>query len=163
MGVPSGISSLGKAAYFCGKHSIKFTNPKYSGSGGRQQLTRDFHGYLEVAMQAKHDSLMVGYCKSVQVAPRKQAGNQIQHGKNATATGVLNNFYPQKAVVAAEVVCDQMIKRWKNQSQTQPEFTPGVRIDASVQSIVQRDLYRYEISYWYDGQDIYVLFHCYPK
>jgi hypothetical protein len=50
--------------------------------------------------------------------------------------------------------------------QAQPQggaavFTPGNRVDAFVQSVMQHDGYRHEISYWYDGQDIYVLFHCY--
>jgi hypothetical protein len=56
-----------------------------------------------------------------------------------------------------------MIARWQQpQAPGTSAFTVGTRVDAAVQMQLQQDGYQYEVSYWYDSHDIYVLFHCYP-
>jgi hypothetical protein len=123
-------------------------------------------------MQSKHDGIIRGYCQNIHVESRRADGTQVVHNF-VTGPTALAGFYPGKGQVAVEVVAAQMEERWNAQTQgpRAPVFvrpTPGAlgssraRVDASVQSQVQRDRYSYDISYWYDGPDIYVLFHCYP-
>ena len=162
MAVPRAITDMGASAHDCGDFDLTFDNPKEDASAGRTQLTRSFHVYLELAMQAKHDQIISGYCRTVDVQPRKQDGAQVKNS-GANGAAALAGFYVTKAETAAEVAKDHMVKKWANQAQgAAPVFTPGVRVDAAVQNTVQSDDYSYEISYWYDGQDIYVLYHCYP-
>jgi hypothetical protein len=163
MPIPAEITGMNQAAKLVGTFPLQFNNPNPR-TAGRAQLTRTFHVYLEVAMQAKHDALMRGYCQRIGVQGRPQAGSQITgHGTNADAVLGNGGFYEARAQTAADAVKTQMVARWgQQQQQGQQVFTPGQRVDAAIQSQVQNDNYRYEISYWYDGDDVYVLFHCYP-
>jgi hypothetical protein len=164
MPVPQEIFNMHQAAHLCGQFPLQFPNPQ-GGAGARAQITRNFHVYLEIGMQSKHDALMRGYCNQIHVVSRREDGTQVKHAAGATAGTVLQagGFYAQKAGIAANIIKTQMAARWQQvQVPGQSVFTPGHRVDAGVQSQIQTDRYRYEISYWYDGQDIYVLFHCYP-
>lgn len=163
MPVPKTITDMGKSAHNCGTFPLTFDNPNEPATSGRSQLTRNFHVYLELTMQAKHDELMRGYCRKIDVEGRPKKGAQIPHAKTTTAEAALAGFYVDKAAIAADVVLKQMAEKWRTQSTPGQEvFTPGVRVDAAVQSETQSDGYGYEISYWYAGNDIYTLFHCYP-
>jgi hypothetical protein len=164
MPVPQAIQAMNQSAYLCGTFQLQFANP-HGGQGIRAQMTRNFHVYLEIGMQSKHDELMRGHCQAIRVQARRQDGTQVPHSRGATAATVLapGGFYSQKARIAANVVKDLMIARWQQpQVAGQAAFTPGTRVDAGVQMKLQSDGFQYEISYWYDGNDIYVLFHCYP-
>jgi hypothetical protein len=167
MPVPAGITSMGISAHRLATITRQFNNPSAQAAAGRAQLTRNFLVYLELAMQAKHDALMRGYCQSIGVVGRAQDGTQVRHAANATANGVLTGagFYGQKAGIAADIARDHMVAKWRQTASIpgQAVFTPGTRVDASVQMQVQSDGFQYEVSYWYDEQDIYVLFHCYPS
>jgi hypothetical protein len=162
MPVPADITAMGAAAHRFIPIQRQFANPQ-GGQGGRANLTRTFHPYLELAMQAKHDVLFQGYCKQIGVIPRPTHGTQVTHAKGSTAAGVLGAFYATKAGIAADLASSNMQTRWRAQAPGAPSvFTVGKRVDAAIQGIRQSDGYRYEISYWYDNNDIYVLFHCYP-
>lgn len=168
MSVPAAITSLGKAAYDCGTFTIQFDNPN-PGRESRRELARDFHVYLEVAMQAKHDAVMRGYCQQIGAQARRQDGTQVQHRPGETAESALRGFYTERAAVAAQAVKDQMVSRWEEaQPEGRPEFRSGERVDAAIQNQVQEDGFQYEISYWYEtrepaaSREVYVLFHCYP-
>jgi hypothetical protein len=164
MPVPQAIQAMNQSAYLCGTFQLQFANPQ-GGHGPRANPTRNFHVYLEIGMQSKHDELMRGHCQAIHVAARRQDGTQVRHAQGATAATVLApaGFYSQKARIAADVTKNQMVARWQQpQVAGQSVFTPGVRVDAGVQMKLQNDGFQYEISYWYDGNDIYVLFHCYP-
>ena len=171
MAIPAAILIMGRSAHLCGSFPLQVNNPKpdppkvvngVPTPAPRTQLARNFHVYLELTMQAKHDANMRGYCNTVQVVGRPQAGEQIRDS-GLSGTVALTGFYVVKSRMAAEVTRDQMIKRWKAQKPgAGPVFIPGVRVDASIQNEVQTDNYQYELSYWYDNQDIYVLYHCYP-
>ncbi len=162
MPVPAAILGMGVSAHNCGNIQRVFANPR-GGAGGRVNLTRTFHVYLELTMQAKHDQLIAGYCHTVGAVARRQDGTQVRHPPRTTAVAALAGFYVLKAGVAADVTVANMTGRWQRQAVGgAPVFTPGVRVDAGVQNQVQNDRYQYEISYWYDGDDIYVLYHCYP-
>lgn len=162
MPVPKAITAMGKSAHFCGDFPLTFDNPNDPATGGRSRLTRNFHVYLELTMQAKHDALIRGYCQKIKVEGRREDGAQVRHAKGATAETALAGVYGEKAEIAATVVLAQMIEKWQKSVPGREVFTPGVRVDAAMQSETQSDGYGYEISYWYDGDDIYVLFHCYP-
>jgi hypothetical protein len=137
---------------------ITFNNPHPHAGGQRATLTRNFYVYLELTMQCKHDGLLRGYCPSIGVVARKKDGTQVQYA-DATPQTALAGFYTQKARIAAEVACDHMAGKWRRA--VAPVFTPGTRVDASVQNQVQHDRHQYKLSHRYDGQDIYVLFHVY--
>jgi hypothetical protein len=158
MPVPAGITSMGAAAYNCGTTVLTFNNPRPHVGGQRPTLTRNFIVYLELAMQAKHDAKIQGYCRSIHVAPRTTDGTQVTYAGPAATALAPGGFYRTRAATAANVVKNQMVTRWQGGT----TFVPGTRVDASVQAHVQADGYRYEVSYWYDGNDIYVLFHTYP-
>jgi hypothetical protein len=161
MPVPQAITQMGASAHLCGTFPLPFNNPKAT-AANRTQLTRNFLVYLEVAMQSKHDANMRAYCNTVNVAPRRADGTQVKSG--ADGPQALAVFYVIKSRTAAEVTRDQMVQKWQSQGNTETDvFTPGVRVDASIQKKVQTDNFQYEISYWYDNQDIYVLHHCYPS
>lgn len=164
MPIPATITSMGQAAHLCGTFPLTLPNPNPSRES-RPELTRVFHVYLELAMQAKHDALLRAYCQRIGVQGRPRAGTQVEHRSTDTAGLVLapGGFYTERAETAADVVRDQMVSRWSQpQRPGEPVFAPGTRTDAAVQAQVQDDDYRYEISYWYDAPDVYVLFHCYP-
>jgi hypothetical protein len=153
---------MGASAYDCGVIQHQFANPNAAG-GGRAQLTRSFHVYLELTMQSKHDRLIYGYCLAHQVEGRRQDGTQIPATAGATALARLGGFYVTRAQTAAAAAAAHMVGRWQApQVQGRQVFRQGERVDAAVQAVQQADGYYYELSYWYDGTDIYVLFHCYP-
>lgn len=165
MPVPVAISSMRQSANLNGRFPITFPTPKKA-EDGRTQITRNFHVYLELTMQCKHDPLMIGYCHQINVIARAQDGTQVRHTPGSTAASVLapGGFYAQRALKAADVTKTIMVAKWgKPQLPGRPVFTPGKREDASVQMDIQSDGYQYEISYWYDGPDIYVLYHVYPS
>lgn len=163
MGIPTTISSMGKAAYKLPDISKSIINPKSAGT--RTTLDYTLHPYLEVAFQSKHDATLYGYClrKDVNVKPRGTDGNQVPNKKNLTADQMLSDFYPERAQTAAEIVMQKVSAALTKDTPTgSVAIRVGVQIDAAVQAIVQTDNYRYEVSYWYDTRDIYLLFHCYP-
>ncbi len=162
MPVPRDLQNLGNATYYMGNFPLTFNNP-HQRYGGRARLTKNFYVYLEVVFQAKHDRAMYAYCRSIGIQPRNNAGTQVGH--NYGPNDAFSYFYPQKAHIAANVSLGNMLRRWGS-ARNNPGvsvFTPEVRVDAAVQGIVQEDGYSYEISYWYDNDNIYVLFHCYPS
>lgn len=162
MPLPLEIRQSGDASYNCGNYYIGISNPKRQ-QGERATIYKNFKAYLELEMQSKHDQWVSGYCHSLQLSPRKQDGSQITHKKNATKQDVLDGFYNEKGRTASDVVVDIMKEKWSKPTQSgESEFEQGKRYDAAVQKKKQSDNYRYEISYWYDVKDIYVLFHCYP-
>jgi hypothetical protein len=165
MPVPAEIQSMGKSVHLCGTFRRTFANPWPS--EGRRLLERDFQVYLEVGMQAKHDGLMREYCIANKLGGRRAQESQVAHEAGTTMEQALaaDGFYAKKARIAAEIVLTQMSRKWKAQPQGPGPavFTLGKRVDASVQGDKQPDGYQYEISYWYDSQYIYVLFHCYPE
>jgi hypothetical protein len=162
MPLPRDITAMGSSAHRVLMAPLAVVNPKPS--GGRATLNKNFHVYLELTMQSKHDGLMRGYCKKVGVVDRKEDGTQVTHTSGATAEAALTGIYADKGRIAAEAVAAQMTEKWRTTTPAPGKgvFTPGVRVDAGLQKKPQRDGWGYEVSYWYDVQDIYVLFHCYP-
>ena len=161
MPLPAALAAMGISAYHTADVSLPLSNPK-AGTAGRTTLNRNFRVYLEVAMQAKHDANMRSYCDGAGIAKRSMAGTQVPNS-GANGAAALQGFYKTKSTVAATVARDQMQTKWAAQGPNGPlVFTPGTRVDASVQRVLQADGFRYEVSYWYDVQDIYVLYHCYP-
>lgn len=160
MPVPAAIITMGASAHCVGRYLLQFHNPKVM-QGGRAQLTRNFIAYLEVAMQAKHDILLSGYCRTIGFDPRRSDGTQITHRRGTTAAQVLGmgGFYAQRGAIASEATLRSMLGKWT----ANETLNIGTRYDPAVLSRVQRDRYQYDISYWYDVQDIYVLFHCTPE
>lgn len=162
MPVPRDITALGSSAHLCGTFVRQISNP--NPGGNRALLARTFHVYLELAMQAKHDQVIRGYCRQVGLNPRNDRGTEFKHGSLATGQQVLAVFYKARASVAAEAAEKHMVTKWKlPQAPGGSVFTKEARVDASVQMQRQSDGNQYEVSYWYDGTDIYVLFHCYPQ
>lgn len=159
MPIPKLISDTGKGYHHVGDYELKFKNPNQN-TENRETLTRTFSAYLELQFQSKHDALIGGYCRSINIDPRRSDGSQIRHGSNAKAEDVLKGFYKEKGKIAADATLEQMIQTWKKGG----HFKDGEQINAAIQRDVQSDDYQYEISYWYySGGEIYVLFHCYPK
>lgn len=173
MPVPRPIQEMHQAAHLCGNYALAFNNPNAQG-GPRGQITRNFHVYLEVGPQSKHCALMRGYCQQIQVVGRPEQDSQIDHARGATAQTVLGpgGFYHARGQTAAGLAKDKMVEMWR-----QPQL-PGTavfkdhttgnggnryhRVDVGGQNIRRGDGYCYESSFWYEGNDIYVLFHCYP-
>lgn len=161
MPVPNTITNMGNAAYQLPNINKTINNPKDPGT--RPTLTYTLHPYLEVACQSKHDATMRGYCLQNHIQPRPQAGSQVPNPNNWTANQMLSNFYPARAETAADVVMAKVSAALAKNTPAGTVAIPiGQQIDAAVQAIMQADGYRYELSYWYDTRDIYLLFHCYP-
>ena len=160
MPVPHEITNMLDTVQLCGTFPRTFGNPKPAPGTTRTQITKTFRVYLELVMQAKHDVLISGHCKSLKLTPRRTDGSQITHRGAPTATALLGagGFYEARAGQATDTVLAQMITKWQGGT----TFTVATRVDASVQGVVQTDGYRYELSYWYDNADVYILFHCYP-
>lgn len=165
MPVPFKITAMGRSAY------PFLALPLRCGRGPNNM--RNFHVFLELTMQAKHDGLIAGYCESIDVVARRGQDSQVEHDAT-TGVGALTGFYVARAATAAAVVVEQMEARWNAQPEGRPtpvftRLAPGyagsqaAQVDALVQHDVQPDGYQYEISYWYDGPDIYVLYHCAPE
>lgn len=161
MPIPPALAAMGISAYHTADISLPLTNPK-AATASRITLSRVFRVYLEVAMQAKHDANMRSYCDGMGIAKRNRDGSQVSNS-GATGAAALQTFYRTKSTIAATIARDGMQTKWGAQGANgAPVFTPGTRVDASVQRMLQTDGFRYEVSYWYDVQDIYVLYHCYP-
>jgi hypothetical protein len=146
------------SAHYCGAVQFPFANPNPGVHPGPQRtnLTRTFHPYLELTLQSKHCNFLRGYCQQHNVESRRRDGTQVpEHTAACLAAG---GFYEAKGRVLAAAIRDQMIQKWRNGT----TFTPGVQVMAAIQMQRQSDGYCYEAGYWYDGQNIYILFHCYP-
>jgi hypothetical protein len=151
---------MGTAAHHLGTEQRTFLNPR-GGAGGRVSLTRTFHVYLELTMQAKHDAAIRGYCNSMRLQSRGISGTQVTTNWNSGLAAV--NWYQQKGTIAIDAAREHMAARWREQLPTAAAvFRPGIRVDAAIQQMRQGDDFHYEVSYWYDGNETYVAFHCYP-
>lgn len=156
---PADLLAMGLSAHRAPPIQLTVANPH--GVGGRATLQRTFHVYLELTMQCKHDAALSGYCRRLGVVTRATAGTQVNHG--TTAELALAGYYTTRARSADMVAWAAMTVRW-NQPQVamRPTFERGRRYDAAMQRVVQPDGHRHEVSYWYDGDEVYVLYHAYP-
>lgn len=172
MPVPTPIVAMRQAAHLCGTFPLTFANPHPG--GGRAQITRNFIVYLEIGPQSKHDALMRGECQRLNVEGRPEAGTQIAHARGVNAATALapGGFYAQRGQTAAGLAKDRMVLMWQQQpvggNPVFQDHNTGAgpnryhREDVGGQNVRRNDGYCYESSFWYEGQTIYVLFHCYP-
>jgi len=162
MPVPNEIKDGGDAFLYLGAIKDTIPNPNVV-TGSRRDLSRTFHAYLEVGYQSKHDSHARAYCLSKNLTPRRSDQSQVRVNKNAKSIDWLKTFYLERARTAVKMTIDHMCEKWSGQQTVNtPVFTAGNRVDVSEQSVVQPDNFQYETSYYYDGPEIYVTFHCYP-
>lgn len=164
--------------------SVRTANPetrinretKQREANPRANVDKVFFPYLELTMQAKHDGEIRGYLQahntrekekkaknknydSNEIDIRKQDGSQVPSGSTANDFA----FYRACGVIAAEICSEKMTEKWQsNQNINNTVFVHGARNDCSVQSETQRDDYSYEVSFYYEPDGIYVVFHCYP-
>ena len=136
------------------------TNPANS---SRPSVQKTFHAYLELYFQGKHDGKIRAYCasQSPKIECRTQDGTQVDRPKRDSADPFV--FYLDKGEVACENAAREMTTAWKKNTTNNTVFVRGEKNILSVQGRAQRDGYGYDVSFWYDGTEIHVTFHCYPK
>jgi hypothetical protein len=126
----------------------------------RQSVGKNFHVYLELYFQGKHDQAVRSYCLSKRIDTRKSDGAQVAPKNNNSGDPCLY-YQPHAAAMVVEVV-SQMREAWENNDSNNTVFIVGQQNMASIQK-KRIGGYSYEMSYWYDVGDIYIAFHCYPN
>lgn len=158
MPIPNVLTDV-TSYYPIGLQEQTFQNPNVHGT--RQNITRIFHPYLETYFQSKHDFVVRYYLMRNAWSYRNEAGNQIIHGQGVTFEQAIANFYINRAATAIQIVERQLVTGWGTNRANVSVFPLGQHQYAAIQRILQPDGYRYELSYWYDGSDVYLSFHCY--
>jgi hypothetical protein len=157
MAVPNDINST--AFQPLANVAIGYANPRVT-TGPRAQLQKNFFPYLELTMQSKHDGFLRGYCQSIRVTGRAQDGNQVGHG--LTTAPAVWTFYAGLSAVICDRVIQHMIARWRSAPTGGNVSIQTGQVFLAQQKIIQSNGYRYEASYYYQPEGIYVPFHCYP-
>ena len=132
---------------------------KHAVGDPRRTVTKQFHSYLELYFQAKHDGGIRRYCAARRIECRAQDGTQVDpanNGPNPIA------YYANAATVAGEVVAAIMHQRWTANNTNNTVFITGAKNILAVQGVRQRNGLHYDLSFWYEPHDIYLSFHCYP-
>lgn len=146
-----------KAFRLIDSRKLEFANLKTPDrSPSRSKLSKNFYAYLELGMQSKHDKFIQNYCSKIGVEPRRSDGTQIFH-KLTTIEDVLE-FYQKRGDQCCEIAMVRMAEAWKAGTTLQKDTAYSL----NAQGKPQRDGWRYDASYYYDGHDIHVTFHGYP-
>jgi hypothetical protein len=130
----------------------------------RANVTKTFHAYLELYFQGKHDKKIITYCQSNKIECRTTDGTQVERPKKDSSD--IFEFYREKGQIACENASREMTEAWVSEKKAKTNNTVFVRGEKNViavQGVAQRDKYGYDVSFWYDGSEVYVTFHCYPK
>lgn len=157
MAVPNDIAS--KAFQPLTNLAIGYANPRVQ-NGPRAQLQKNFLPYLELTMQSKHDVFLRGYCVTIGVTRRAADGNQVVHG--LTTAAAVWTFYAGLSAVICDRVIQHMINRWSSAPVGGNASIQTGQVFLAQQKVIQSNGYRYEASYYYEPEGIYVPFHCYP-
>ena len=129
--------------------------------GGRASVNKQFHSYLELYFQGKHDGAIRRYCAARRIECRPQDGTQVAPANNGADAAAIA-YYRQAADVAGEVVAQVMHDRWVANAFNNTVFVNGAKNILAVQGVRQRNGFHYDLSFWYDVGDVYLSFHCYP-
>ena len=132
---------------------------KNAAGGARRNVTKQFHSYLELYFQGKHDGGIRAYCAARRINCRARDGTQVDPA-NDGADPIA--YYAEAADVASEVVAGVMHQRWVANATNNTVFVAGAKNILAVQGVRQRNGLHYDLSLWYDVHDIYLSFHCYP-
>jgi hypothetical protein len=126
----------------------------------RQAVSKNFHVYLELYFQGKHDQAVRAYCASKRIETRRSDGSQVDPRNGNSDDPCI--YYQEHAATMVNEVCGQMRQRWQRNNNNNTVFIAGHQNMANIQGR-RIDGYSYEMSYWYDYGDIYIAFHCYPN
>jgi hypothetical protein len=140
----------------------KTVGPAGADTSRAAKQNRQFHAYLELYFQGKHDGAVRTYCSSQRppIKCRSKDGSQVVYEKRQT----MEQFYHARATTACNRVAKHISDTWKNApSGNHGTFVRGAKNIMAVQGEKQPDGHGYDLSFWYCGSDIYVTFHCYPK
>lgn len=126
----------------------------------RKSVDKDFHSYLELYFQGKHDGAVRAYCLSKKIDTRKSDGTQVSPG-NPHNTAPWRYYTTHADAMVTEVIA-QMQEKWRTNNYNNTVFVVGAKNMANIQK-KRIGGYSYEMSYWYDVGDVYIAFHCYPN
>lgn len=158
MPVPAAITNQGSNLVHVRQiTSLPFAAPNPGNGGMARQITKTVECYIELDFQAKHSANVRSHCSSNNLNQRNSNGTQVNDGSSFNNSIAQNGFYYQRSQTVSEIVIEHIQKEWKKSN----HIANIDRKDCCVQSKVQNDGFRYEVSYYYDNE-IYAFFHCYP-
>jgi hypothetical protein len=131
-----------------------------SANPNRATVNKTFHAYVEAYEQSKHDAAMKSFRTSRGLDFRTAKGTQVSPANNNTANPFA--YYLNQGQTAAEVVAEEMTRRWEANTTNNTVFVRGQATVLAVQGTEQDDGWYYDVTMWYDVHDVYVAFHCYP-
>jgi hypothetical protein len=132
-------------------------NPQRAGG----VVTKTFRAYVENYEQSAHDRAMAAYVQRLGGRPRSPHRAQVNPANNNPMPLA---YYATHGQVASGLVAAEMQQRWTAAAAAGGNatvFQPGQARTLTVQGIRQPDGYHYEVTMWYDVNDVYVAFHCY--
>lgn len=121
---------------------------------------KQFITYVEISEQGAHDPAMrsLAQKRGLAVRPMHRGRVNPNNGGNADTA---HAYYPTHGQMAASLVGAEMTTRWTNNTTNNKVFVRGQASTLTIQGIVQNNGHCYEVTMWYDVNDVYVAFHCY--
>ncbi|MBL8898370.1 MAG: hypothetical protein JNM84_12110 [Planctomycetes bacterium] len=131
-------------------------------SGGTSRvLQKNFITYIEIFEQTAHDAGLRGFAQQRGIQPRRAHTGQVSPAN--TGNNPLT-YYETHGQEAAAMVGEYINEKWNQTVTTNNNyFVQRAKNTLASQAEIRPNGFSYEITMWYDGNDIYVAFHCYEN
>lgn len=129
---------------------------------GRGIVTKNFTAYVENYEQSAHDAQIAKYIKRLGGGSRSPHRAQVRPANNSSTTPLV--YYATHGEMASKLAAAELQRGWTTAAaagSTATVFPAGQAKALTVQGVRQTNGFNYEVTMWYDGDDIYVAFHCY--
>ncbi|MGH7050823.1 MAG: hypothetical protein ACREE5_09285 [Acetobacteraceae bacterium] len=122
-------------------------------------IGKTFITYIEIYEQTAHDSALNGFAQQRRIEPRRAHRGRVAPANNA------NNplpYYVAHGQHAASMVSAFITGKWEQTvNGNSNTFVHSSKQTLTSQSQRQPNDFYYEITMYYEGTEIYVVFHCY--
>ena len=158
MAIPEEINN--KSFLLTTTESKTFEAPKSKQDGSKRQVTKTFKAYVELGYQSKHDEHVRAYCMAKGIEKRNKDGTQVPGYDYNAAQGAkdIATFYKDRGETAIDVALADLKKEWGKDK----TFADQEKKIMAVQAKTQDDGWKYDMSFYYCGNEIYVTYHTYP-
>lgn len=132
-----------------------------TGGYAPRMLQKRFITCIEIFEQTAHDAGLHGFAKERKITPRRAHKGQVAPANNGADRLA---YYAVHGQEAAAMVAEYMTATWNATVNTNNNcFVQKARNTLASQGMVRHNGFSYEITMWYDGNDVYVAFHCYEN
>jgi hypothetical protein len=130
-----------------------------------RRTSRVFHKtfitYIEIFEQTAHDAGLRGFAQQRGISPRRAHKGQVNPANNGPNPLTYYSVHGQEA---ATMVGEFITQKWNETVTTNDNyFVRSAKNTLTSQAEVRPNGFSYDITMWYDGDTIYVAFHCYEN